>query len=69
MNEYNSGCSTLYVWIQTKDEFYMHINIHDNKLKYINRNAVNVDIDTEIYTWFKNNQGNNNYVIKQSIIG
>ena len=58
MNEYNIGRSTLYGWIKIKDDLYRQINIHDNKRKNI-RKAVNVDIDKEIYTWFKHNRGNN----------
>ena len=48
MNEYNSGRSTLYKWIKTKDKLYRQINIHDNKRRNI-RTAVNVDIDIDIY--------------------
>ena len=55
---HNIVSSKLSIWIKTKDELYRQINIHVNKRKNI-RKAVNADIDTEIYTWFKHNRGNN----------
>ena len=56
MNEY---WTFDFIWMEkTKDKLCRQINIHDNKRKNIIK-AVNVDIDTEIYTWFKNNRGNN----------